>query len=197
MEFGPPAGGWNFEFRPSTARAIDMSSEYYKIKDTGLSIIKDQDITKDINITGIMGENYLTQFTSFGFSIKSGLSYLKGTDPFTFSLAAMKIEFPQTKNTGPVTKSLQLIIKNGQVPGYQIFTGQLSPFTTNFTLNLPGQPPFTPPDISKENKPYTLLSSNLHNITKQTILNFSLTLPKGKEKISYQNQISIVALPKY
>ena len=191
---------------PAKGGAIDMSSDYYKIKDTTLSIIKNQNTTKDSQNSDIREENYLTAFTSSGYSIKSGLPYLKSANPFTFSLATTKIEFTPAKNNLPSTKNLEMIVKNGSIRGYQIFIDQLSPFTSDsddvlpqgsFTLGMVGQTSFTPLNISKGNKQYTISSSELHNLTRQNFLTFTLKIAQNSDKLTYRNQLSIVALPGY
>ncbi len=190
-----PAKGW----------AIDMSSEYFKIKTSNISIIDDQKITKDINIREIKGDNYLTQFSLSGVSIKSGLSYLKGNEPFTFSLDSTKLEFSKEKNNPASKKSLQLVIKNGLNRGYQVYIDQISRLTSDtgkklhkdsLKFSILGKN--VNPDYKNSNNFLEkVLSSQLHNATHQTILNFTLKTPPGSEKLTFQNKISIIALPGY
>lgn len=121
----------------SKAIALEMSSEYYKIKGSDLTISSTTPSSSDDKATRLQNDNYLLQFDTLGYSSKTGLSYLKSSRPFTFSLSNTKIEFGTLKPAQPVVQSTQIVIENGPTRGYQFLLAELDSLSSKNGTKIP------------------------------------------------------------
>lgn len=119
LAFGAPVKG-----------VADMSSENYTIQGGNFNMTSGSKESSNYKIQDVVGATSGVEFNSLGYLISTGLPFLSGIEPFTFSISATKIDFGDLSPNHPLTKQSQIVIQNGISNGFLVYVGEKSPLST-------------------------------------------------------------------
>lgn len=115
-----------------------MSSSNYKLEGGNLNSSSASQTSSGFRLIDLVGQTSAQIFTAKGFVINPGLFNNSFGTSLDLSIDKSAIEFESNPSTNIFNKKINLNIKTGNFPGYQLFISETTPLATETGQELPG-----------------------------------------------------------
>lgn len=106
------------------ASAQNMENSMYKIQSGNIKTFSPDLNVSDYNLNDNSALIDATKITGFNFEVNLGDDYRKTMIPFSFSISDTQADFGSFSPTNPVSRNINLIIKNSKLAGYKVTAAQ-------------------------------------------------------------------------
>ncbi|OIO12946.1 hypothetical protein COV53_04765 [Candidatus Gottesmanbacteria bacterium CG11_big_fil_rev_8_21_14_0_20_37_11] len=119
------------------ARAQDMNSSNFKIQSGNFNMTSGNKSSTNFKLSDVVGQTAAGVFASKGYIINAGFLNSAAGQIFSFSVSPTTVDFGALTANSPMEKSIQITIKNGDVPGYLVKANENQPLSTTAGAEIP------------------------------------------------------------
>lgn len=120
-----------------TARAVNMSSENYKIQWGNINIGGDKKSSSSYTVTDTIGQNAPGLYTGTGYTVRSGFQYIHTLVPFTFVISDLTMDLGSLSIGVSSVDTNTLTVSAGGANGYEVLVYESHPLRSENNNDIP------------------------------------------------------------